>query len=148
MIIGVAGAGDCSKEQYDQAYETGRLIAKGGAMLATGGLYGIMEAASRGAKEAGGTVIGILPGNKKSDANEFVDVPIVTDASHMRNVILANTADVLIAVYGSYGTLSEIAIALKIGKKVIGLNSWEIKGMISAKSPKEAVELALKNMEV
>jgi uncharacterized protein (TIGR00725 family) len=143
MIIGVVGAGRCSKEQYSEAYDIGRLIAQSGAMLVTGGLSGIMEAASHGAKEAGGTVIGILPGAGKKDANRYVDIPIVTDASNMRNIIIANTADAVIAVYGNYGTLSEVAISLKLGKRVIGFNTWDIKGVIKAESPEEAVKLSL-----
>ena len=144
MIIGVSGAGSCSKSEYDEAYEIGRLIAKSGAMLVTGGLYGVMEAASHGAKDAGGTTIGVLPGSRKEDANKYIDIPIVTDASHMRNVIIANTADVMIAVYGSFGTLSEIALALKIGKKVIGYNTWDIKDVVTAESPEDAVKKAIK----
>ena len=147
MIVGVVGAGSCSKEQYDAACEIGRLIAQKGAMLATGGLGGVMEAASKGAKSAAGTVIGILPGSTKDDANPYVDIPIVTDASHMRNVILVNTADAIIAVYGSYGTLSEVAIALKIGKRVVGFRSWEIEGIIAADTPEDAVKLCFEQSE-
>ncbi len=142
MIVAVIGAGQCSQEQYDIAHEVGRLIAKSGAMLVSGGLTGVMEAASHGAKDAGGVTIGILPGSRKEDANPYIDIPIVTAASHMRNIIIANTADVIIAIFGSYGTLSEVAIALKLGKKVIGIDTWDIKGVIRAASPKEAVELA------
>jgi uncharacterized protein (TIGR00725 family) len=143
MMIAVVGAGSCSKKEYGEAYEIGRLIAKSGATLVTGGLSGIMEAASNGAHDEGGLVVGIIPGADKTDANRYVAVPIVTGAGHMRNMIIANTADAVIAVYGSYGTLSEVAISLKIGKKVIGYNSWEIKGVITANTPEEAVKLAI-----
>ena len=143
MIIAVVGAGHCSQKEYDETYEIGRLIAQNKAMLITGGLGGIMEAASRGTKEAGGTTIGILPGISKTDANPYVDIPIVTAAMYMRNVIIVNTADVIIASYGSYGTLSEVAIALKLGKKVIGFNTWDIEGIETAGSPEEAVRLAM-----
>ncbi|MFC1855327.1 TIGR00725 family protein [Thermodesulfobacteriota bacterium] len=146
MIIGVVGAGSCNDEQHEKAHEIGRLIAKAGAMLVTGGLGGVMEAASKGASEEGGAVIGILPGSSKHDANKYVTVPIITDAAHMRNVIIANTADVIIAVFGGYGTLSEVAISLKLGKKVVAFDSWEIEGTLTAKTPAEAVELALDNI--
>ncbi len=142
MIIGVIGAGECNQEEYNNAYQVGRLIAEAGDMLITGGLGGVMEAASRGAKEAGGTTIGILPGLKKEDANPFIDIPIVTAASHMRNIIIVNSADVLIAVYGGYGTLSELAIALKLKKKVIAFKSWDIDGAVKADTPAEAVKSA------
>jgi len=143
MIIAVVGAGSCSKDQYKEAYEIGRLIAESGAHLVTGGLHGIMEAASHGAHDAGGTVIGILPTSDKGDANKYVTIPIVTGAGHMRNMIIANTADAVIAVYGEFGTLSEVAIALKMGKKVITYNSWDIKGITKADAPEEAVKMAL-----
>ena len=147
MIIGVIGAGNCSKEQYEEAYKIGKIIAERGAILVTGGLRGVMEASSHGAHDAGGIVIGILPTARKEDANKYVKIPIITNAGHMRNIIIANTADSLIALYGSYGTLSEIAIALKIGKIVIGYNTWGIKGMLKADTPEEAVELALTHKE-
>jgi hypothetical protein len=99
-----------------------------------------MEAACRGAKDGGGLTIGILPGKDKNEANRFVDIPIVTSMSHARNAIIVRTADVLIAVDGKYGTLSEIGLALAIGKKVVGLNTWDIEGVISVGSVDEAME--------
>ncbi len=140
MIISVIGAGSCGKEIYELARETGRLIAAGGCTLVTGGLGGVMEAASRGAKEAGGITVGILPGFSKGDANEYVQIPVVTGMSHARNVIVVRSADAVIAIAGEYGTLSEIAIALKLGRPVVGIRTWDnIEGVIRADSPAEAV---------
>ncbi|MBC8412357.1 TIGR00725 family protein, partial [bacterium] len=124
MNISVIGAGSCNSTIYDLAEELGRLIANNGATLITGGLGGVMEAASKGAIEAGGTTIGILPGNDKSEANTYVQIPIVTGMGHARNVIVVKSADAVIAVAGELGTLSEIAIALKTGKPLIGLQTW------------------------
>ncbi len=141
MVISVIGAGSCDKEIYAVAEAVGKLIAQKGAILVTGGLGGVMEGASKGAKEAGGITVGILPGLRKEDANPFVDVPIVTGLSHARNVLVVRSADAIIAVAGGYGTLSEIAIALKLGKPVAGIMTWEnIEGVMKAGSPEEAVE--------
>jgi uncharacterized protein (TIGR00725 family) len=141
MIISVIGAGTCSKGIYSIAEEVGKGVAQKGAILVTGGLGGVMEAASKGAKEAGGTVIGILPGFNKDEANRYVTIPITTGLSHARNVIVARSADAVIAVSGEYGTLSEIAIALKLGKPVVGIKTWDtIEGVIKAESAEEAVQ--------
>jgi uncharacterized protein (TIGR00725 family) len=141
MIISVIGAGSCDKETYGIAEAVGRLIAQKGAILVTGGLGGVMEAASRGAKGAGGTTVGILPGFDKEDANPFIDIPLITGLSHARNIIVVRSADAVIAVAGEYGTLSEIAIALKLGKPVAGIRTWEnIEGVMKADSAEEAVE--------
>jgi hypothetical protein len=140
MIVAVIGAGTCNKEISDIAEEVGRLIARKGAILVTGGLGGVMEAASRGAKEAGGITVGILPGFSKDEANQYVQIPITTGLSHARNIIVVRSADAVIAVAGEYGTLSEIAIALKLGKPVVGIKTWDnIKGVIKAESAEEAV---------
>ena len=141
MIISVIGAGSCSEEIYSLAQELGRRIAQTGAVLVTGGLGGVMEAASKGAKEGGGTTVGILPGVSKDDANRYVDIPVTTGLSHARNVIVVRSADVVIAVSGGYGTLSEIAIALKLGKPVIGIRTWDdVEGVLKADSPEEAMQ--------
>jgi hypothetical protein len=103
---------------------------------------GVMEAACRGAKAAGGTTIGILPGPERSGANEYVDIAIATGINEARNLAIIRTADVLIAVGGSYGTLSEIGFALKAGKKLVGLRTWDIKDMVPARTAEEAVRLA------
>jgi uncharacterized protein (TIGR00725 family) len=144
MIISVIGAGTCSDNSYAVAERVGTLIAQKGATLFTGGLKGVMEAASKGAKEAGGIVVGILPGFSKEDANNYVTIPVTTGLSHARNVIVVRSADAVIAVSGEYGTLSEIAIALKLGKPVIGINTWDnIDGLMKAESPEEAVDKAI-----
>lgn len=123
--IGIIGAGLCDDDIRQLAEETGRMVAERGAILYCGGLGGVMEAAAKGAVEAGGTTVGILPGAKVSDANPFITVPVVTGMSHARNVILVRSCEVLIAISGSHGTLSEIALALKMWKPVIGLKTWQ-----------------------
>jgi len=140
--VGVIGAGECDAELGRLAEAVGRGIAEAGAVLVCGGMGGVMEAACRGAKSAGGLTIGILPGTDRRDANEYVDVPIATGINEARNLAIVRTADVLVAVGGSYGTLSEIGFALKAGKKVVGLASWDIKGIVSAATAQEAVRLA------
>lgn len=147
VIGGQSGASDKAKEH---AYEVGRLIAEQGAYLICGGMEGVMEAACRGAKEANGTTIGVLPTGSKADANEFVDIPIVTGMGTARNVVIVRTADAIIAIDGSFGTLSEIAHALDQGKKVISLESWALEKLgvdeekiLRAATPVEAVKLAL-----
>lgn len=144
LLIGVIGASSASSSGLDNAYEVGRLIAEAGAVLVCGGLGGVMEAASRGAAEAGGEVVGILPGSSAQDANPYVSLPIVTDMGHARNIIIAQTANALIAIEGEYGTLSEMAISLKLGKKVFVLDSWDdLVGGTPVESPVEAVAMAL-----
>jgi uncharacterized protein (TIGR00725 family) len=140
--IGVIGAGECDAELGAMAENVGRGIAEARAVLVCGGMGGVMEAACRGAKAAGGTIIGILPGPDRNGANEYVDVAIATGLGEARNLAIIRTSDVLIAVDGSYGTLSEIGFALKMGKKVVGLRTWEIKGMVRAATAEEAVQLA------
>lgn len=141
--IGVIGAGECSREIASLAEEVGRRIALGGAVLITGGLGGVMEAASRGAQCAGGLTVGILPGFSRQEANDYVDVAIVTGFSHARNVLVVRSSDLVIAIAGEYGTLSEIALALKMGKTVIGLRTWEnIPGILRAAGAEEAVARA------
>jgi len=142
--IGVIGASECSAEEYKIAYEVGKEIARTGAVLVCGGLGGIMEGACKGARENNGITVGILPGESKHDANPYVDVSIVTALSHARNNLVVRSSDVIIAIKGGYGTLSEIAIALKIGKKVIGIDTWNIsKEIIKASDAKDAVKSAL-----
>lgn len=144
MNIGVIGASSCDRTIDLLAEEVGYLIAKMGHVLVTGGLGGVMEAASRGAKKGGGITVGILPGFSADEANAFIDIPVVTGMSHARNVILVRSSKAVIAVAGEYGTLSEIALALKIGIPVVGLESWKgIEGMLHVHSPSEAVDTAL-----
>ena len=123
--VAVIGGGTCSEAEAVIAEEVGRLLAQAGAVLLTGGRGGAMEAASRGAAQAGGLVVGILPGEDASDANQWVALPIVTGLGEARNVVLMRTAQAVIAVGGEYGTLSEIAFALKFGRPVIGINTWQ-----------------------
>ncbi len=141
--IGVIGAGECNQEISFFAEEVGREIAKRGGILLCGGLGGVMEAASKGCADEGGTVVGILPTNDPADANDYVEIVITTSMGHGRNAIIAQSADVLIAVAGEYGTLSEIALSLAMGKKVVCLKSqWDIEGTFSADTPEKAVEKA------
>lgn len=143
--IGVIGAGECGEDVRALARSVGEAIGRSGGVLVCGGLGGVMEAAARGALEAGGLTVGILPGFSRHDANPYITVPIVTGLSHARNVIVARSADALIAVAGGYGTLSEIAIALKLGKPVIGLRTWAVSDdVIQVDDPAEAVEIAMK----
>lgn len=145
-IIGVIGAGSVDESAWDCAEEVGRLIAGRGAILVCGGLGGVMEAAAKGAKCGGGITIGVLPHATTGGENPYIDVPVATGFGEGRNVIIVRTADVLIAVYGEYGTLSEIALALKMGKPVIGIHSWEIPGIIKANSAVDAVEKAFRHL--
>ena len=140
-VIGIIGAGECDEKTAGLAYSVGRLVAQRGAALVCGGLDGVMEAACKGAVEAGGLTIGVLPGWDRDGANPYVKVPLVTDMGHARNVIIAHTAQGLIAISGEYGTLSEIAISLKLGRPVVSLGSWPgIEELINVDTPEEAVE--------
>jgi uncharacterized protein (TIGR00725 family) len=149
-IIGVIGAGQCTFEVASLAEEVGREIARKGGLLLCGGLGGVMEAASKGAKEEGGITIGILPGNDPGEANRYIDIPIVTGLNHARNVLIARSSDILIAISGGYGTLSEIAFGLLLNKKIISLGSWELapdlvrEGIITATTSREAVAKAFR----
>ena len=147
-IIAVIGGRRSDKSLLKEAEEAGRLIARKGLTLVCGGLRGVMEAASRGAKSEGGLTVGILPQNDPKEANPFIDIPIVTGMGIGRNVIVARTADALIAVGGEYGTLSEIAFALQMGKPVAGIKTWDIKGVISAENAEEAVNKVLELLEL
>lgn len=143
-VIGVIGASQATPKGYAVAREVGRLLALAGAVLVCGGLGGVMEAAARGCAEAGGVVLGILPGPEPAQANPFVTIAVPTNMGHARNVIIAHTAQALIAVEGEYGTLSEIAIGLKLGRPVIALeNSFDVAGLVPAASPAQAVAAAL-----
>jgi hypothetical protein len=148
MLIAVIGGSHCSAEIYELARQVGREIARAGAVLICGGMFGVMEAACRGAKEAGGTTIGILPGKAKTEANAFVDIPIVTGLNDARNVIIARSADGVIAVDGEYGTLSEIAFSLKFGKPVAGLKlPFDIPRVMQAATAAEAVNFVMSRLQ-
>jgi len=154
-VCAVAGGGACTAEEAAAARETGRLLARAGFVLVTGGLGGVMEAASRGAREGGGLVLALLPGTEAADANPFVEVAIPTGLGDARNALLAAAGEVLIAVGGGAGTLSEIALALKRGTPVVGLGTWALDaarlppgaGIRPAASPAEAVRLAVEAVE-
>jgi len=145
LRIGVIGGAQPDKESRKKAFRVGQLIAEKGAILVCGGLSGVMEAASRGAKEAGGLTLGILPGNSTDDANVYVDIPVATGLGYARNSLVAMNSDVIIAINGRYGTLTEIAYGCIYGKKIIGIGTWDIDNVIKVKSPEEAVAEAFKD---
>jgi hypothetical protein len=150
IFIAVIGGSQCTSSEAELARAVGRELAQRQAILICGGLGGIMEAACQGAREAGGTTIGILPGDNRLSANPYVQIPIVTGVGYARNAIVVKSAQAVIAIDGSYGTLSEIAYALQSGLPVIGLNTWSLSlngqkdnSIIPAQSPQEAVEKAI-----
>jgi len=148
IFIGVIGAGDCLDEISELAGKVGEGIAAAGAVLVCGGMGGVMEAAARGARKQGGITVGILPGVDKNHANPYIDFPIVTGLGEGRNLLVVRNSDVLIAFPGKFGTLSEIAFALKLGKPVIGLSTWNVSGeIIKATNAQEAVSMALDRAE-
>jgi uncharacterized protein (TIGR00725 family) len=141
MQIAVIGSGS---EHVQRAEEVGRLLAQRGATVVTGGLGEVMAAASRGAKTGGGTTIGIVPGEQRTDANEWCDHVIVTGIGHARNLAVVASGDAVIAVGGRYGTLAEIGFALTLGRRVVVLEpGWEVDGTVRARTPEDAVTLAL-----
>ena len=149
-FIAVIGGSEPSKEEAKIAEEVGRQLARRGATLVCGGLGGVMEAACRGAQSEGGVTIGILPGESRQAANPYVQIPIVTGIGYARNVAVVKSAQAVIAVGGSYGTLSEISHALQSGIPVIGLNTWSLfkngkqdNSIIPAQNPAEAVDTAV-----
>lgn len=150
MIIAVIGAGSPTKDIFDLAEQVGVELARRGATIICGGLGGVMEAVCRGAKAQGGTTVGVLPGNDPRTANPWVDIPICTGLGHARNVIIVKTGNAVIAVGGSYGTLSEIGHALADQVPVIGLKTWELarrgiidESLILADDPTDAVDKAI-----
>lgn len=153
VVIGVMGASQCDEPTYEMARQVGRLIAEHGAVLLCGGRGGVMEAAARGAKEAGGLTIGIMPGMNASETppNPYIDVAIFTGLRDGRNWVNVCASDAIVAISGGYGTLSEIALALKIGKPVVLLRSWDMLArepnlIYVAQTPEQAVELAFRHI--
>jgi uncharacterized protein (TIGR00725 family) len=149
-FIAVIGGGQCSAEETGLAEAVGRELARRGAILVCGGLGGVMKAACKGARSGGGTTIGILPGDSRRQANPYVQVPIVTGIGEARNAIVVKSAQAVIAIGGSYGTLSEIGFALKRDIPVIGLNTWSLSrngrpenSIIPAQNAADAVDKAL-----
>jgi uncharacterized protein (TIGR00725 family) len=151
IFIAVIGGSDASPQAAELAEEVGHEIARQGAVLVCGGLGGVMEAACRGASREGGITIGILPGDNRQAANPYVQIPIVTGIGYARNVAVVKSAQAVIAIDGSYGTLSEISHALQSDIPVIGLNTWSLSidgqvdnAIIPADNPKDAVTKAIK----
>lgn len=149
--IAVVGGSESGPETLDAAEAVGRAIADSGAILVCGGRGGVMEAACRGAKSAGGTTLGVLPGETREDGNDHLDLAVATGMGEMRNMIVVHSADVVIAFAGEFGTLSEIAFALRIDKPVVGLDTWELAqrgeasdAIVRVEEPAEAVEEALR----
>lgn len=124
--MAVVGPGEPLAGEAEAAEEAGRLLAEAGAVVVCGGMGGAMEAVCRGAKRAGGTTVGILPGRRRQEANAFVDVAVPTGLGEARNALVVRAADAVLAVGGAYGTLSEIALALRAGIPVVGLGTWEL----------------------
>jgi uncharacterized protein (TIGR00725 family) len=150
IFIGVIGGSEINAPAAALAEEVGREIARRGAVLVCGGMAGVMEAACRGAVSEGGLTIGILPGDSRSSANPYVKIPVVTGIGYARNVAVARTSQAIIAIDGSYGTLTEIGYALQAGIPVIGLETWSVsiggrvdKKIIIAKNAQDAVARAL-----
>jgi uncharacterized protein (TIGR00725 family) len=141
--VAVVGPGDASAAEQRAAETVGELLARSGAVLVCGGLAGVMEAVCRGAASAGGLTIGLLPGDERTAANEWVRVAIPTGMGELRNGLIVRAADVVLSIGGAYGTLSEIALALKTGVPVVGLDSWTIDGVEAASSPEAAAARAL-----
>tara|TARA_B100001013_G_C24564145_1_gene423750 strand:+ start:373 stop:882 length:510 start_codon:yes stop_codon:yes gene_type:complete len=155
QIISVIGGREPTPEEEGLALEVGRELAINKIIVACGGLGGVMEAACKGAKEKGGTTIGILPGSSAKEANNFVDIPIITGIGFARNMVVVKTGQAVIAVGGSFGTLSEIGHALSADIPVIGLSTWDLpdrgeenRRIIKAASPKHAVELAMEQIKL
>jgi len=143
--IGVIGAGECSTEIYGIAYEVGCLVGQNEWVLVCGGLGGVMEGAAKGCFENGGITVGILPSTEKRSANPFVTLAFPTGMGEARNVLIVRASDVVIAIAGGYGTLSEIGLALKIGKPVIGLGTWQdIDGVDYVETPDQAINMVVK----
>jgi uncharacterized protein (TIGR00725 family) len=143
--IAVIGPSDASEQELWLAEEVGAELAAAGAVVVTGGLGGVMEAASRGAKSRRGRTLGLLPGEDRAAANGWVDVAVATGLGEMRNALIVRAVDALVAIGGGPGTLSEIAFALKTGKPVIGLATWDMAGIVAAPDPGEAVLRAIRH---
>jgi uncharacterized protein (TIGR00725 family) len=145
LYVAVVGSGVATDELYEKAREVGRLIAERGATVVCGGLSGVMEAAARGATEAGGMVIGILPDEDRRRQNGYLTYSVATGVGQARNLAVVCSGDVVIAVGGEYGTLSEIGLARKVGRPVVVLEGWDLGEHVSAaSSPKEAIEAAFR----
>jgi uncharacterized protein (TIGR00725 family) len=138
--VAVVGPGDASPEELQAAEDVGAGLAERGAVVVTGGLGGVMEAASRGARSRRGRTVGILPGEDREAANGWVEIAIATGLGELRNGLVVRAADALVAVGGGHGTLSEVALALKLGRPVVGLGTWEVHGVEHVSTPAEAID--------
>jgi len=143
--VAVCGASDATRTQLDAAREVGRLLAESGAIVINGGLGGVSGAASEGAARAGGMVVGLLPGTDREGANPHLTISLPSGMGQARNVLIVTAAESVIAIGEGWGTLSEIAIARRLGRSVTALDSWSLKGLDAAKTPEEAVKRALEN---
>jgi uncharacterized protein (TIGR00725 family) len=141
--VAVVGPHEATAQEQAAAEAIGRALAEAGAVVITGGHGGVMAAACRGASGGGGLSVGILPGSRRAEANEWVSIALPTGMGELRNGLVVRAADVVIAVGGAFGTLSEVALALKTAVPVIGVDTWSIEGVRTAGSPSEAVALAL-----
>ena len=137
--VAVAGPGDASPDELQAAEDVGAGLAARGAVVVTGGLGGVMEAACRGARSRRGRTLGILPGEDRDAANGWVEIAIATGLGELRNALVVRAADALVAVGGGHGTLSEVALALKLGRPVVGLGTWELHGVEHVSTPAEAI---------
>jgi uncharacterized protein (TIGR00725 family) len=138
ITISVIGGHEMTKKTEELACKVGQLVAKAGAVLVCGGLKGVMEASAKGAKEAGGLTVGLLPGKDKKDANPYIDIALPTSIGYARNACVACSADIIIALPGSHGTRSEISYGIVYGRPVIDLGGWNVEEMIKVKNLKEA----------
>jgi len=141
--VAVCGASAAGAEQLRLAEAVGRLLAERGAVVVCGGLGGVTEAASKGATGAGGLVVGLLPGESREGANPYLSVALATGLGQARNVLIVTAADAVIAIGQGWGTLSEIAFARRLGRRVLGLDTWRVEGLETVATPDEAVEKAL-----
>lgn len=149
--VAVCGPGVANEREFAWAEETGRRLAEAGAVVICGGMTGVMDAVARGAATAGGVVVGILPGPDRSGQSAHLTVSVPTGMGETRNALVVRAADAVIAIAGEWGTLSELALALKMGRPVVGLHTWElakagrpVDGVVEASTPAEAVEAALR----
>jgi uncharacterized protein (TIGR00725 family) len=146
--VAVIGAAEATPDEAEAAAGVGRLLAEAGAVLVCGGLGGVMEAAARGCREAGGTSVGLLPGETRAGANPYLTAAIATGMGEARNALVVRAAGAVIAIGGGFGTLSEIGLALKMGRPVIGLASWDLpdpaaRAIVRVDTPEEAVRAAM-----
>ena len=139
--VAVVGPGEASPDQLHTAEEVGAGLAAAGVVVVTGGLGGVMEAACRGARSRRGRTLGILPGDDRDAANGWVEIAVPTGMGELRNGLVVRAADAVVALGGGYGTLSEIALALKLGRPVVGLGTWEVHGVDHVSTPEDALAL-------